>query len=632
MTPSFLNSHSAVWRAALCLALLAGCAESKCPGNAVERDGVCVVTDGNSLTLDGGAGEADGNTPDDAVDASDTLAADGGMGMAMDAAHDDKDSAAPDEIIPDAGEADSSAGDMDAAMVETTDASVETDAATEDVDSSVVAEMDAAVADPCEDAACSPSATCAVEGDQAVCTCITGYVGNGLVCARDYCVQLDGAPACGPNTECESTGGASVACSCAAGYGDCAGALGCETTLASNASHCGACGYECAGDGELACEGGFCEQAAVGIEAGHEVSCALLPRASTDPEGHKVKCWGRNQVGGSDNDLRLLGDKDFSGNNHPLPRDVTGLYARQIVAGIYHSCAIAGDTDDVYCWGDNAHFQLGTEGTVNPGARQPVSIPGVSKISVGRTHTCAVALGKVKCWGANDRGQLGLGYADDDRSKPVAALGISGTAIDVATSTHQTCALTAEGAVYCWPYSDLSTRRIRDQATGGELVGAVQLSMETDPSAPYEDFMGCALLSDGAVACWGSKTASIPGYDINLSTPYWARRLEAPAGVVKVAVGALHISVLTSAGRVYSVGTNAGVTGALGLPKPVTPYTAFTLVPYFEDAVDLAAGSFHTCIRRATGQVQCFGRNEEGELGNGNYDLSYKPQNVAGLP
>ena len=70
----------------------------------------------------------------------------------------------------------------------------------------------------------------------------------------------------------------------------------------------------------------------------------------------------------------------------------------------------------VRCWGSNINGSLGLNsisGNVCPASTSPTDIPlggtVVLQISTGLDHTCALFnTGKVKCWGNNNNGQLGL--------------------------------------------------------------------------------------------------------------------------------------------------------------------------------------------------------------------------------
>jgi alpha-tubulin suppressor-like RCC1 family protein len=135
-----------------------------------------------------------------------------------------------------------------------------------------------------------------------------------------------------------------------------------------------------------------------------------------------VKCWGYNvygQLGLDDVSTRgscaeQMGDKLDAVDLGP------GRAAKMISAGRYHTCAVL-DDDSVKCWGANDQGQLGLRGTSNRGdgpGEMGDKLDAVDlgtgrtakTISAGDHHTCAVLDDdSVKCWGMNGRGQLGLG-------------------------------------------------------------------------------------------------------------------------------------------------------------------------------------------------------------------------------
>ena len=79
-------------------------------------------------------------------------------------------------------------------------------------------------------------------------------------------------------------------------------------------------------------------------------------------------------------------------------------------------------------------------------------------IGSGHSHTCALLSdGTVKCWGPNDRGQLGNG-TNEFSSTPVTVSGTDGIgfligATAIAAGFNHTCALLSDGTVRCWGWN-----------------------------------------------------------------------------------------------------------------------------------------------------------------------------------
>lgn len=193
-------------------------------------------------------------------------------------------------------------------------------------------------------------------------------------------------------------------------------------------------------------------QKAKGLGLGYGHSCALL-------EDETVKCWGGNNYG----QLGLTGgDKATPG---ALVHQIKGAVA--VDAGYWHSCALLKD-GTVRCWGNNQHSQLGV-GTVNNGKNyQPVAVHGIetaTQIATGDMHSCALLEGgTIQCWGNNQRGQCGDGTNTSPNSKPVTVKGID-DAVGIAVGFHESCAFLADGTTRCWGWNDrgqLGNRRTKD--------------------------------------------------------------------------------------------------------------------------------------------------------------------------
>jgi len=172
------------------------------------------------------------------------------------------------------------------------------------------------------------------------------------------------------------------------------------------------------------------------IAAGETFTCAIANGG--------VQCWGENNYG-------QLGNASTIDQNSPVSVDT--LYnVTAIAAGAGHVCAVV--DGGVECWGANYDGQLGLESADFFSHSSPEQVPslppgsGVTMITAGRAHTCAVVLGEAKCWGYGDDGQLGTGTLDDwDLPATVSSLS-SGVSAIAAGSAHS-CAI-ANGAVQCW--------------------------------------------------------------------------------------------------------------------------------------------------------------------------------------
>jgi hypothetical protein len=180
------------------------------------------------------------------------------------------------------------------------------------------------------------------------------------------------------------------------------------------------------------------------ITAGTEHTCAVADGMAY--------CWGDNYVG-------QLG-ADTTGSSVPVAVDTSGTLAGKSVtaisAGAYHSCAVA--DGKAYCWGYNPYGQLGNDTTSNSTVPVRVDTSGplaartVTAITTGFWHSCVVAEGRISCWGDNRAGQLGNNTTTNssvpvpaDTSGPLAAQ----TATAVSAGSYHTCAV-AGGRVSCW--------------------------------------------------------------------------------------------------------------------------------------------------------------------------------------
>lgn len=140
------------------------------------------------------------------------------------------------------------------------------------------------------------------------------------------------------------------------------------------------------------------------VVSGENHTCALTLDGG-------IKCWGGNLNG-------QVGNGSINFTKDPTLIVDSVLDAKQISAGNYHTCSLL-NSGEVLCWGRNVFGMLGTghleiteENLSTPQfvilEKDGERLKGVVKIDCGRSHTCALLEdGKLKCWGANNFGQLG---------------------------------------------------------------------------------------------------------------------------------------------------------------------------------------------------------------------------------
>jgi len=360
------------------------------------------------------------------------------------------------------------------------------------------------------------------------------------------------------------------------------------------------------------------------IQAGEAFACGIAGPGTAATPG-VVYCWGAN-------DAEQLARPDLAADRLRAPRPdlpVVGLpdgaVIRVLAAGGQHACAVL-ERGSVYCWGDNGSNQLGSFGR-EPGANRVLldfnddvpsaNEPGFRDLVAGGAHTCVLGeSGTVYCWGANDRGQLGTGSSGSNQILAQTVQGLGGIDIDrlvpVGARARHTCALSVEGALYCWGANE--SGQIGNGTTAPALVatpvapdlGITYASAGT--AANLTRGYTCGVASSGDLYCWGDRPLG-PG---PLSEP-----TAVPPGdggeFTTVRTADDHACLLDVAGTAYCFGSatqgrlgNGASSGSVPVPVTVSGEQAFD---------DLRVGSSFSFGRLAPGATFAWGENGQGQLG-----------------
>jgi alpha-tubulin suppressor-like RCC1 family protein len=234
------------------------------------------------------------------------------------------------------------------------------------------------------------------------------------------------------------------------------------------------------------------------LSAGRLYTCGV----AADGTGY---CWGSNGSGELGNDTNPA----FPAR---MPTKVAGaLTFKTINAGVGdHTCGVT-TAGDAYCWGDNSSGQLGNE-MMGAAVRMPVAVKGGVKFQVavpGDNFSCGLGMdAKIYCWGDNGAGAQGNGQPANVETQVPAPIASTETFKALAAGKSFACGLSTGGTVLCWGSTrngqtgrgdhtqNLPPTQLAGTPTpvmGGHTFAAVAAGIEH----------ACAITTQGAAYCWG---------------------------------------------------------------------------------------------------------------------------------
>ncbi len=352
------------------------------------------------------------------------------------------------------------------------------------------------------------------------------------------------------------------------------------------------------------------------------VSLGSTTLCSIDSSGG-LRCWG-------DNSLGTIGDGSIE--NRAVPTLVTGMGSgvRSAAVGYLHACAVT-SAGGARCWGWNGSGQLGDGTTTN--RLTPTDVPGLSSgvaaLAAGFYHSCALLTdGTVKCWGANNAGQLGTGAATTvTELAPVTVAGFSGPVVGISAGGNRTCALLANGGLQCWGSGGVGDGTTTLRSVPTTVLGLAGPVVKVAAG----DSHTCALLLGGGMQCWGNR--NFYG-ELGDGAPSIARLL--PTNVTGItSATALSLGryqscavLLGGALKCWGNGDFGAVGDGLDQQSNVTPRD---VVGLSSGVLEVAVGRYNACALTTGGGIRCWGRNNVGQLGNGSFGFQATPTLVAGL-
>jgi alpha-tubulin suppressor-like RCC1 family protein len=368
---------------------------------------------------------------------------------------------------------------------------------------------------------------------------------------------------------------------------------------------------------------------ATAISAGSAHTCAVLHDTT-------ARCWGSNVNGRLGDGTNTPSSVPVTVVNTSAGTTLSGI--THISAGGNHTCAVLADST-ARCWGTNDRGRLGDGTTtnrsvpvtvVNTGAGTTLS--GVTHISAGNSHTCAVlADSTARCWGSNGNGELGDGTTNN-RSVPVAVTTSAGTTLSgvthISAGSSHTCAVLADSTARCWGSN--GDGRLGDGTNNNDRhvpVTVVNTGAGTTLSGITHISAGgghtCAVLADSTARCWGSGSYGRlgDGTTTNRSVPVAVTTSAGTAlsGVTHISAGAEYTCAVLNGGTAHCWGANWS--GQLGdstttdrlIPVAVTTSAGTAL----SEATHISAGGEYACGVLVDMTARCWGWNGSGHLGDG---------------
>lgn len=370
-----------------------------------------------------------------------------------------------------------------------------------------------------------------------------------------------------------------------------------------------------------------------------------------------VYCWGYNAYGQLGNGQYLGPPSDLESSSSVdslVPVKVlqqTGKMAGKKIMKVfvaqYHSCALTND-GQMFCWGYNGQGQLGTGDDID--SPVPVRVGGaligktITDIGGTSNTSCAIAEGKIYCWGQNNRGQTGNGTSGSSVFTPT-AVSATGTSTTLASSYMATklstsgsrstvmCAI-ANAKAYCWGQNNigsigdgsttqrnLPTKVIDTGVLSGKTVTAI--SQDGYLSDATGGFAHVCVVASGAVYCWGENSMGQLGN--NSTTDSTVPVAVISSGVLSgktiqdVQVGLRHSCVrANNAAYCWGLNSNGQVgdgTGSTRLVPVTVDQEPGALTS--SNVVSIGAGSNRGCAVVTDGRSFCWGVNSSGQVGDG---------------
>jgi alpha-tubulin suppressor-like RCC1 family protein len=477
-----------------------------------------------------------------------------------------------------------------------------------------------------------PGAVATCERSTCQSTCVRGSgdcdrnTANG--CETNLAADVAHCGACG--NRCPNPPRASAACTegvcgigaCEMGYGNCDrdAANGCETNLRTSSSHCGACGMACAAG--LVCEAGRCVAPCPSGFTRCGETCAALDYDPMNCGACGMRCPAGSLCGGGRCvSACSMGQTSCAGGCTNLQTDPENCGAcgmrcpmgNTCMAGTCRVTCVSGQT---LCAGACADLRTSL---LHCGACGNACGPGEQCMAGRCMLTCRAP--QVVCGAEcadlsrdpNHCGRCG-------RVCPTGCFGGDCARIDtLSAGLYNNCARYTSGRVYCWGINanNSTTTQGMLTATGGTWGHRATPVLIVAPNGvPIENITQVVVGNNRACALNTDGGVLCWGLNVAMGTV---------AGLPPA------VALVARETQFCALGRDGSVYCWDGLPRAATAPAIAAEPALAATPVEIARGVNFTCARLPAGTVQCWGTGTSGQLGHGASSNSTTPVTVRGL-
>lgn len=245
---------------------------------------------------------------------------------------------------------------------------------------------------------------------------------------------------------------------------------------------------------------------------------------------------------------------------------------------------------------------------VDDGDIDAVTLPTscFTKVAPGHLHMCALLGTQALCWGLDDGGQTGRGFAGGVTLNPFL---VPGQMIDIGAGGHFTCFLATDNTTSCVGAN-----------TDAQLARGTTTPFEATPFTtvvpPLSSLVAgarhaCGEALDGTAFCWGCVDYAA-GTDCASNTTFLVN-----SGVARVLHGARRGTCHTTGGVLACWGQNENGQLGDGSMTARSLYGQGAEVTAADNLVTVVQGRRHACGLHTDRTVSCWGLNDEAQLGRG---------------